>query len=422
MINEITRDDIHQLGEKVLLTDEDKENNLQLFNYLTCGESDDQKLKQCRGVVFNGDNLILKAFTYTNEYALNQKKKITAEIGSDANSFEKIKFFDSYEGALIRMFYFNNKWYSSTHKKLNAKFSKWSSKKSFGEILEQSIEKETNLNPALKSALDSAVGETFTEKLQSTLNKENKYMFLICNTNENRIVCYSNEAKSSVYHVGTFFKDSSTVSFEDEILIKKPNQLKNICSIDDIDSYVDTIDIWNQQGIIGFHENGRVFKIYNDQYNELFQIRGNEPSIRFRYLQLRMDCEKTKTLKYLYPDFKDDFDKYENTLYDIAKKIYKNYVDRFIKKEFITVPKDQFFIMKKCHEWHVQDKVNNRINLNVVQNCMNLQTPTFLNHLIRNFSIDANPKQKRLIVPAAAGATGAAAALPAEIETETEAV
>ena len=36
----------------------------------------------------------------------------------------------------------------------------------------------------------------------------------------------------------------------------------------------------------------KIFKILNKKYKEFFGIRGNEPSIKYRYLQCRMDTDE----------------------------------------------------------------------------------------------------------------------------------
>ena len=103
-------------------------------------------------------------------------------------------------------------------------------------------------------------------------------------------------------------------------------------------------------------------------------------------------------LYFLYPRFADTFDEYENALYDIARNINNNYIRRFIKKKYVTVPKEEYQVMKACHTWHLEDRAKNRISLRKVIDILNEQTPTNLNKIIRRYNNEKNSegvKQKR---------------------------
>ena len=85
-------------------------------------------------------------------------------------------------------------------------------------------------------------------------------------------------------------------------------------------------------------------KLLNNEYVTLFEARGNEPS-KFRYLQVRMDKDKTNAL-YSISSYADTFDDYENTIYDVARSINNNYIRRFIKKKYVTVPTEEYVVRK----------------------------------------------------------------------------
>ena len=55
--------------------------------------------------------------------------------------------------------------------------------------------------------------------------------------------------------------------------------------------------------------------ILSPAYQEFFHVRGNEPSIKFRYLQVRMNKSQCDMLSYLYPKYTESFGEYENILY-----------------------------------------------------------------------------------------------------------
>ena len=88
----------------------------------------------------------------------------------------------------------------------------------------------------------------------------------------------------------------------------------------------------------------------------------------------------------------------ENVLYDIAVSIYNAYKERFIQKQYRTTPKEQFQVVKTCHEWHKMDRKQNRVSLEKVIEVLNTQSPSNLNHMIKE---EQNKKQQQSGTPMA---------------------
>jgi len=372
-----TRASIDELGNRVSMTDKDEATGLELFCYVKCDSNEDDFLQQCRGVVFQDKTIVMKAFPYTVEIAHSEKKQIEQKIDS---VFKNCIFYDSYEGSLIRMFNFGGRWFISTHRKLNAFRSKWASKESFGTTFKRAIESEVESNPKLRDSLPDN-GEGIIERFQSILDPSKQYMFLVLNNDENRIVC-SAPNRPSVYHVGTFVNSELVMNENINIPYPKKHEFNNI---DQLIKYVDKVNINNLQGVIIFAPNNKQYKIVNKEYLDLFNVRGNEPSIKFRYLQVRMNQETVNNLYSLYPTMTHLFEDYENALYAIAQIIYNSYVDRFIKKKWVTVAAEEFNVIRACHSFHEQDRKQNRISIKKVIEILNEQSPTSLNKMIRRF-------------------------------------
>ena len=382
---QFTRTAIEGLGKAVHLVDSDEDNGLDLFCYVKCTNTDSDLLKRCRGVVFHGQDLVLQAFPYTAEFNHEELPRLEEVL----RDFHKFSFYDSYEGALLRVFHFNGKWFLSTHRKLNAFRSKWASKDSFGTHFKKALTSELENNKPLNTAVPA--GDNVLERFYSILDESKQYMFLILNGEDNRIVC-SPPDRPRIYHVGTFVEGE--LDLEDEFLIPKPT-LHRWLNIDEMISYVTNSDYKHLQGIIAFGPDNTQIKIFHKDYQDLFRTRGNEPSIKFRYLQVRMNKRFTDMLYYLYPKQVETFDDYENTLFDVARMIYRSYVQRFIKKRYVTVPREEFQVVKECHDWHLADRVENRISLEKVISVLNKQTPTGLNHMIRRFKTEQAKKKEQ---------------------------
>lgn len=382
---EFTRARVEGLGNKIRLVDSDEETGLDLFCYTRCTNEDDDFLKQCRGVVFNGDKLVLKAFSYTPEY--NHTELATLE--HVMKDFSDWSFYDAYEGALLRLFYFSGRWFLSTHRKLNAFRSKWASRDSFGTLFKRALEAEEKSNNKFAQRLDK--GENILDRFQATLDQDKQYMFLLINSAENRIVCHAPD-RPTLYHVGTFVNDELDMTVDSGLPYPRKMSFLNI---DELLHYIESnIDPRFMQGAVCFGPNNQQIKILHRDYQELFRARGNEPSIKFRYLQVRMNKKMTDMLYYLYPDMTETFDEYENTIYEIARSIHNSYIQRFIKKRYVTVPREEFQVVRECHDWHLSDRENNRISLDRVIRTLNKQPPTNLNHMIRRFKTEEAKKQE----------------------------
>ena len=319
-LNSINRADMETLGNKVRLTDSDEARGLELYCYVHCGPTDSNLLHQCRGVVFNKDNLVMQAFPYTVEYTNLDVDQVNNDI---APAMESCRFYDSYEGSLIRMFHWDGKWYTSTHRKLNAFNSKWGSKESFGSSFKKALEYEITVNDKLRDSIPQGDG-SLLERFQSTLNTDKQYMFLVRHCQEHRIVCNFPE-NPTMYHVGTFVEGKLVMTENCNIPHPKEHEFK---TVDDVLTYVSQVDIRNMQGVICFFPDNRQVKIVNKEYQDFFHARGNEPSIKFRYIQMRMNQRVNDMLCRLYPTMMESFDDIENIIYSVAKNIYNSYVQQ----------------------------------------------------------------------------------------------
>jgi hypothetical protein len=356
--------EIEQMKEFVEMTDSN--DNLRVFSYKHCNNTTDEKVKKCRGLVFKGEQQLFRSLGFTPEYTENDR-----DFLSNIN-FDKVTFFKAEEGTLIRVFHEEdeNKWYVSTHRKLNAFNSRWGgSQDSFGDIFVKSLKQTFGQDYDL---------ETFL----GTLNKKNVYLFLIRNTEQNRIVSRAPEEGFTVYHVCTLV-DGDIYDTTLDVGVKRPENL-SFTNIEDLMLYVNSVDPFKGQGVIGFYEDGSQFKVLNGQYQLFSHVRGNESSVMFRYLQVRSNPTYVKLMYELYPEKVTQFANYENAIFQIAKNIHFAYMERFVNKKHVVVSKEEYKIVSECHGWHISDRQNNKVSLNVVLST--LSQPRFvslLNFLVK---------------------------------------
>jgi hypothetical protein len=390
---DFTRHNIELLKSDIRLVDSDE--NLDLFCYINCEKDSPDFIKRCRGVIFNKDELVFKSFPYTIEYT---EKNDTDKIKNNVESiFSDCLFYKSYEGCLIRIFYFKNKWYISTNKKLDAFKSKWSSKESYGNYFKKALHTQFSTNKRLIQHYENIEkklpkdDEQFSSFCTNVLEKDKQYVFLLLNSSDNRIVCDEPDTPT-IFHVGTFI--NGNLDMCEDIYIPYPEKLE-FENIDKLYEYVNKTDYTKLQGVIIFAPNNIQYKILNYDYYYYYNARGNEPSIKFRYLQVRMDKEQSKMLKFLYPNKIKEFEEYENLIFEASQLIYNSYVERFIKKMFVNVPPEEYQIMKSAHSWYLTDRKINKINYDVIINILNQQTPTNVNKIIKRIKLSKLPKHDK---------------------------
>lgn len=350
--------------ERISLIDSDDQ--LDLYSYAKCTNEDDEYVKKHRGVIKNKNGEILYySLPYTNEY--------TVDTLYNDIKLEEYDIYHSIEGTLIRVFHHNEKWYITTNRKLDAFSSYWSSQESFGKIFVNALCTiyPNNVNMIL---------ETFLNNLE----KENIYFFLLKSTNENRIVCHINSPY--VYYIGHYKKDNQekVCNFESELIeFPRIEKLENLNSTEELYDYVETkINPFEYQGLIMFHKTKNIqLKILNKEYVSYWKLRNNNPNLYIRYLELRQTEDLEKFIQ-LYPKFVVISDRIENHIIEITKKIYEAYIDRFIKKKYVSLPKYEYLILRKAHEWHVQNRTQNKIYRNKILTIINSENPLNLYQIL----------------------------------------
>lgn len=402
----ISKADLDAAGSSIRKVDAlPDEYNLELFCYNRYNSETNEVIQHCRGTVFHGGKNLVQTFPHTREYRTEDREQIE-NIFPDCAP-KDLAVFVSHEGTLLRVFHHNGKWFFMTHRKFDAWKSKWASRQSFGAQLCDAIVAEYDRNEEFRKRCgdpdkvpESTVFSTYKDldvdkrvlQYLDTLSKDWCHCFLVRSTADNRIVCQAptksnGDPDPTAYHVGSFRKETAEFSMtpnDESTGIPWPETLK-FDTWEEVYDYVSDTSPDSTQGAIIYRSltDPNHVKILGTRYATLFAVRGNEPSIKYRYLQLRMDPGKVDELYKLYPRYQGDFEKYENILFLIAKQIHQAYVNRFIKKQYVTLDTEPYQVMKTCHDWHLTDRKKHRINMRQVQQVLNEQKPTDLNKMVR---------------------------------------
>lgn len=351
-----------------------------MHHYMNCTDDTNDVVKSARGIVKADGKIICKTFGYTPEITVDKNTDIS-KISDVIESFDQCKFYDAEEGCLIRLFFHNNKWNICTHRKLDAMKSKWgmvhANSKSFGELFLDAIVWQMTNNEKIKFENVTECWDRFSANLDTNLN----YTFLLRNVIENRIVCDIPE-HPTVFFSGAFHKSTHLLVEGNNTHIPTSKQ-HDFKDVKEMIEYVKNIDYKKTAGIYVFMPNQKQVKLINSEYQKRFDARGNEPSIVFRYLQLRK-TEQVDVLKELYPEYIPKFEMYEDVLNEITNSLYKLYVRRFIHHHIEFTPQLHHFILKEAHSWHKSDTVRNRISFGKMNEIVNSKEATYLNRLIKD--------------------------------------
>jgi hypothetical protein len=318
-------------GEQKSQKEEGEQEDLQITNEKL------QKFKnQCNGVIFERS---------TNEIVCICQPKITElECHTDAinlvkqnyNSNIRLEYCE--DGTIIRLYNYNNTWYTATTKCIDANNSFWSSKKNF----------------------DTMFWEIFDSTLLPTLDKNFTYFFVLLHK-ENRIVVKHNvnmlvyisriDNKSSKEDYGNVFLNVYGIK---RIKYINVNEFLNT-SEDYYNKFKRGIIIKIQDVTTGYWD---VYKYDFKMYTLIKSIRGNIPEIRMRYLELLKKPETLDLLEKFYSEHYFMFTFIKASLLKLVKTVYQMYVESHIKHT-IEVKEDNLYY-RTLRQLHAQYKTTKR--------------------------------------------------------------
>ncbi len=364
-----------------LLKVSDEDDSMTVWNYT--GDIKDENNKY-RGCITDKMNTILcPSLGYTYEYHIDTKEESIETF----KNFEQWKWFYATEGTMVRVFHYEGRWHLATHKKLSAFDSRWSCSLSFGELFTKS----------LKSIFYFIQEDNIYEWFLSQLETEKIYYFLVRSNQQNRIICHTSNIseKESLIYIG--FRNRHNLKFSlsmddtNSIFKEILNPLcvnRELRSIDELYDFVENnIDPFQYQGLVGFcndNSDYQLIKVINSRYRELVQIRGNNHNLRLRYLEIRNDPSKVEKLFMLYPRHVASFEDFERLLGLICKKIAKTYIERYVQSKYVTLPKEEYIILRKCNEWCIKNN-ETVISHKKVLLIMNQESPINLFKMIQRF-------------------------------------
>lgn len=322
----------------ILKTDDDGE--LQVY----CAKNPRTDLEMnVRGVIFNNDKLVYKGFPFTEELTVSDPKLLKLDIQPLFKAW-------SYEGTLLKFIYHNERWFCSTHRKLNAFNSRWASRDSFGHIFEQSW---LHYNP----------NGTFATDFYNSLDKQRRYHFLLLSNKDTRIVVKPELVKEKCYLILVTDNDENPIWPLEKVANIPVTEFLQFDTINEVIDAVKSCNPFEKQGIIMYSKDFSVqYRILNSQYRSYLNVRNNISCLKYCYALCRNDPEKKQMYLELYPDSVEIVRWYEARINIIAAELLNIYKRRYIMKQYIIQSPERHGILQTLHKKYLENKKRITIN------------------------------------------------------------
>jgi len=312
---------------------------------------------------------------------------------------ENMTFRYAIEGVKITIWFHENEWHFSTARRIEGLKGRWASKRTFGErlkdVLSASYSKHQakDLEPTRKTDSEDD-DEDIMDVFLSTLDKDVIYEIILPHDEDERVVCHVSPYNCQllfligVYKARTF--ETLEINDHESIFLTVQSPL----SFEDVGylrAYLFDMNHFDSPGLIGYHSSGYKVKIILDLYMEMVKLRGNQPSLKFRYLQLRSTPELNMFIE-LYSSESETFGQIEAEIFSLKTYILEAYNNRYTRRRFISreewnsfIIPSCFPIVKMCHNIYKNSSSKHRITFEVVSKLINEFEPSKINHILKSW-------------------------------------
>jgi hypothetical protein len=285
--------------------------------------------RECNGLILEKDTLnVICASQYDFESEIpNDCEFLDAEYCED--------------GTVLRLYYYNDRWCVATRKCIDARISYWSSEKSFDEMF----------------------WELFKDADLTQLNTKCTYLFILLHNENNHVVKH---VKNTLVYTGCI--DNEILEYVDDNIVDRfkidtlvlPQKL-NLSVNDSIeDNYERYFNPFKRGVILRFKtkENNIKYMKYDfKSFSYIKDIRGNEPSIRVRYLQLLSEPDRLQIFINYYPEHEFLFEMIYHNINTVCHSIYRIYRETHVKHYYKIDNTHLYF--QTIKQLHAQFKLTN---------------------------------------------------------------
>jgi hypothetical protein len=345
----------------------------------------------CRSIVVNNKNDVVSfappksvpADNFIENYSIKNLYVVAEEFieGTMVNVF-----WDDYIGA----------WEICTRNSVTANTSFYKSAKTFRLMfLEACLENNINFSVFNKNCCYSFVLQHPENRIVVPFLKPELYLvavYIIDNNIEKKMITIKNVYLDKLSSSTLSSSDLSIYLGLQNTSVKFPKKIDTNCNTytNLIETYGSMNTPYNILGVVIYNKNtGERTKIRNPVYEEVRQLRGNQPKLQYQYLNLRHQGKISEFLKY-YPENKKDFSNYRDHVHLFTNTLFLNYLACFIKKE---KPLIEYSSQYRTHMFQLHQKyltelkdLKEFVTKRVVQKYVNELQPALLMYTL-NYSL-----------------------------------
>jgi len=368
---------------------EDDNGGAKLFHYLTPNEKVQEKdiimenVKQVRGMILDAKNeIVCRSMPWTPEYTVSSFNE-KGGMGEDSD----IQVVRSIEGTVIRLFHMNDNWYISTHRKVDAYSSFLSNNEnmSFGKLFDEICNRNNiALNSFTKFDTNLVLNFVMIHPKNRIILEVEKDMYVMMLVNvydksQNRYYKLE-EIRELQQKINTEWNTNGNIQTNQEYeydIFDPANKERFEKDLAENPSPLNSGVL-----IIRYEENTikNMIKICSDVYMEMKDLRGNNPSVGHRYLELRKHPEKQMKLGQFFNDdlYAQQLDTFKLKYERLVTRIHSLYKNYFINNTKYELPKEEYVTIRKIHAWYKEQKSNHVekpiVNRQVVEDILS-ETP-----------------------------------------------
>lgn len=325
-------------------------------------------------------------------------KSLSAEIFINNNPItnKDIIAEDFIEGTMINVFFDSNSssWQISTRNTVAAEVSFYNqTNKTFSDMFNEAlIQSNLQLNSLNPFFCYSFVLQHPDNRIVVPFKNTSLYLVAVYEilTQEKQIIVFE---KDLLEVRNCDLWEHTNIKFPDKYQFSNYNEL--------IDKFSSTNTPYDCLGIMIKNKNtGERTKIRNPVYQEVKQLRGNQPKLMYQYLCLRHSGQISRFLTF-YPETKKDMSQFRDLVHMFTETLHKNYLSCYVKKEkpLIQFPPQYRTHMFKIHEIFISELRPNKLFVTntIVINYVNKLHPSLLmyclNYNVRKNIIDINKNE-----------------------------
>ena len=294
--------------------------------YLLVAQRDSSELSplqsECNGLILEKETNKVICMSQNKFIDINKDSSQVNQIENLKSIHTRFRMEYCEDGTVIRLYNYNDTWYTATTRCIDARKSYWSSEKTFNDMFWE-IFNTSNYNV-------------------ENLDKTNTYMFILIHK-DNRIVV--NHKYNNLIYIGRINNETKEEDFTNYFYNEDPRRCirrtKNIDISSVIHYPLDDYYLPDKRGIIlkfldTTNNSWQLYQYDFNHYTQIKEVRGNVPLIRMRYLELLEQPDKLQILEGNYPECKMTFAMIQHCMTKLYKEVHNLYYQSHIKHS-ITV-------------------------------------------------------------------------------------